>query len=202
MAVIIAINKAEADGDSDEEVEEIQNEDEVCACSDSQSFCACTALEQALTALTFTLVAQSQLLLHSDAFLALPPQPRAPTSTHVCVWIGQMVRELMLASGVYDPSHVFPEAIKMKGSVQKQSMAALRTGYRMLCDVEGNASLSDKHQQVPLSPPSSPVLALAWPAAWCRAAVADCNTRGAGKAAEHESSKTPHPADCQCVTSR
>lgn len=71
-----------------------------------------------------------------------------------------MVRELMLASGVYDPSHVFPEAIKMQGAVQQQSLAALRTGYRMLCDVQGNASLSDKHQQVPLASPSSPLLPL------------------------------------------
>ena len=63
-----------------------------------------------------------------------------------------------MASGVYDPSHVFPEAIKMQGAVQQQSLAALRTGYRMLCDVQGNASLSDKHQQVPLAPPSSPFL--------------------------------------------
>ena len=45
MAIIIAINKADADGDSDEEVEEIQNEDEVCASSDSQpSHCAILAL--------------------------------------------------------------------------------------------------------------------------------------------------------------
>jgi hypothetical protein len=81
-----------------------------------------------------------------------------------------MVRELMLASGVYDPSHVFPEAIKMQGAVQQQSLAALRTGYRMLCDVQGNASLSDKHQQVPLASPSSPFLPLTSPTV-CQAAV-------------------------------
>ena len=76
----------------------------------------------------------------------------------------------MLASGVYDPSHVFPEAIKMQGAVQQQSLAALRTGYRMLCDVQGNASLSDKHQQVPLASPSSPFLPLTSPTV-CQAAV-------------------------------
>jgi len=31
MAVVIAINKAEAEGDSDDEIEEAQSEDEVCA---------------------------------------------------------------------------------------------------------------------------------------------------------------------------
>ncbi len=88
MAVIMAINKAEAEDDSDDEVEDVQTEED-------------------------------------------------------------MIAELMLASGVYDPCHVFPEAMKAdERAVQQASYAALRTGYRILCDVERNASLSDKHQQV------------------------------------------------------
>ena len=58
----------------------------------------------------------------------------------------EVIMALMFASGVYDPSHVFPEAMVMEGAVQKGSYHALRTGYRLLCDVERNASLSDKHQ--------------------------------------------------------
>lgn len=88
MAVIIAINKAEEDDDSEDEVEDVQTEEE-------------------------------------------------------------MITALMLASGVYDPCHVFPEAMKTdERAVQQGSYAALRTGYRILCHVERNASLSDKHQQV------------------------------------------------------
>lgn len=54
----------------------------------------------------------------------------------------------MFASGVYDPCHVFPEAMKWDGHKQLASYSALRMGYRLLCQVERNASLSDKHQNV------------------------------------------------------
>ena len=60
----------------------------------------------------------------------------------------EQVRELMFASGVYDPCHVFPEAMKWDGAKQLASYPALRMGYRLLCQVERNASLSDKHQKV------------------------------------------------------
>jgi len=60
----------------------------------------------------------------------------------------EIARQLMFASGVYDPTHVFPEAMKWDGARQMASYPALRTGYRLLCQVERNASLSDKHQNV------------------------------------------------------
>jgi len=60
----------------------------------------------------------------------------------------ELAAELMFASGVYDPCHVFPEAMKMDGAKQLASYPALRTGYRILSQVEKNASLSDKHQNV------------------------------------------------------
>mmetsp|Transcript_41427 Transcript_41427/g.100070 ORF Transcript_41427/g.100070 Transcript_41427/m.100070 type:complete len:770 (-) Transcript_41427:68-2377(-) len=60
----------------------------------------------------------------------------------------EQVQELMFASGVYDPCHVFPDAMKWNGAKQLASYPALRMGYRLLCQVERNASLSDKHQDV------------------------------------------------------
>ena len=61
----------------------------------------------------------------------------------------EVVAELMFASGVYDPSHVFPEAMQTgDGGVHLGSLAALRTGYRILCQGDRNASLSHKHQAV------------------------------------------------------
>ena len=59
------------------------------------------------------------------------------------------VAGLMLASGVYDPSHAFPEAMRFDAAGrQRLSLPALRAGYRTLCCVEGNVSLSDRHQAV------------------------------------------------------
>ena len=55
-------------------------------------------------------------------------RPRVSTVLLINIdFVVQMIQELMLASGVYDPSHVFPEAMKMEGAVQQASMAALRT---------------------------------------------------------------------------
>ena len=59
------------------------------------------------------------------------------------------VAGLMLASGVYDPSHAFPEAVRFDSAGrQGLSLPALRAGYRGLCGVVGNVSLSDRHQAV------------------------------------------------------
>ncbi len=38
------------------------------------------------------------------------------------------VRELMFASGVYDPCHVYPEAMRFDGAKQCESFIALRAG--------------------------------------------------------------------------
>ena len=59
------------------------------------------------------------------------------------------VAGLMLASGLYDPSHAFPEAVRFDSAGrQGLSLPALRAGYRGLCGVAGNVSLSDRHQAV------------------------------------------------------
>eukprot|EP00960_Hanusia_phi_P070176 767253-Hanusia_phi.AAC.6 len=57
-----------------------------------------------------------------------------------------LVEQMMFSGGLYDPAQVFPEAISWSDGGQRQeSPPALRLGYRILCQMEKNISLSDKH---------------------------------------------------------